>query len=114
MQVTAVICEYNPFHLGHEYQLKNIKENAVIAVMSGSFTQRGDAAVLSKYERAEIAVRCGADLVLELPFPYSSASAAVFGAAGVHIIRALGCVDALCFGSESDDISSLQKNEKKK
>ena len=75
MKVSAVICEYNPFHLGHAYQLRAAaspageKENAVIAIMSGSFTQRGEPAVLSKYQRAEIAVRLGADLVLELPFP---------------------------------------------
>lgn len=114
MNITAVICEYNPFHLGHAYQLQKaaasdgIQKNAVIAVMSGSFTQRGEAAVLSKYKRAEIAVRCGADLVLELPFPYSSASAEVFGGAGVQIIHALGCADTLCFGSERGDIDALK------
>ena len=108
MKICAVICEYNPFHLGHAYQLSEMKKRgAVIAVMSGSFTQRGDAAVLSKYDRAEIAVRCGVDLVLELPFPYSSASAEIFGGAGVRIAHALGCVDELCFGSETGDISSL-------
>ena len=108
MKICAVICEYNPFHLGHAYQLSEMKKRgAVIAVMSGSFTQRGDAAVLSKYDRAEIAVRCGADLVLELPFPYSSAPAEIFGGAGVRIAHALGCVDELCFGSETGDISSL-------
>ncbi len=108
MKICAVICEYNPFHLGHAYQLSEMKKmGAVIAVMSGSFTQRGDAVVLSKYERAEIAVRCGADLVLELPFPYSSASAEIFGGAGVRIAHLLGCVDELCFGSETGDISSL-------
>lgn len=114
MDITAVICEYNPFHLGHAYQLQKAaspngeKRNAVVAVMSGSFTQRGEAAVLSKYKRAEIAVRCGADLVLELPFPYSSASAEIFGGAGVAIADMLGCVDTLCFGSEDGDVSSLQ------
>ena len=108
MKICAVICEYNPFHLGHAYQLAEMqKRGAVIAVMSGSFTQRGDAAVLSKYDRAEIAVRCGADLVLELPFPYSSAPAEIFGGTGVRIAHALGCVDELCFGSETGDISSL-------
>ena len=108
MKICAVICEYNPFHLGHAYQISEMKKRgAVIAVMSGSFTQRGDAAVLSKYERAEIAVRCGADLVLELPFPYSSAPAEIFGAAGVRIADSLGCVDELCFGSETGDISAL-------
>ena len=108
MKICAVICEYNPFHLGHAYQLSEMKKRgAVIAIMSGSFTQRGDAAVLSKYDRAEIAASCGADLVLELPFPYSSAPAEIFGGAGVRIAHALGCVDELCFGSETGDISSL-------
>ena len=108
MKIYAVICEYNPFHLGHAYQLSELKRmGAVIAVMSGSFTQRGDAAVLSKYERAEIAVRSGADLVLELPFPYSSASAEIFGKAGVRIADALNCVDTLCFGSETGNTEAL-------
>ena len=108
MKICAVVCEYNPFHLGHAYQISEMKKRgAVIAIMSGSFTQRGDAAVLSKYDRAEIAVRGGADLVLELPFPYSSAPAEIFGGAGVRIAHALGCVDELCFGSETGDISSL-------
>ncbi|MBQ8497444.1 MAG: nucleotidyltransferase family protein [Clostridia bacterium] len=115
MKITAIICEYNPFHLGHAYQLQKAaapdgeKTNAVIAIMSGNFTQRADAAVLSKYQRAEIAVISGADLVLELPFPYSSASAEIFGGAGVRIADALGCVDTLCFGSETGDIDALQK-----
>ena len=108
MKICAVICEYNPFHFGHAYQLSELKQKgAVIAVMSGSFTQRGDAAVLSKYDRAEIAVRSGADLVLELPFPYSSASAEIFGRAGVRIADAIGCVDMLCFGSETGDTEAL-------
>ena len=108
MKTSAVICEYNPFHFGHAYQLSEMrKRGAVIAIMSGSFTQRGDVAVLSKYDRAEIAVRSGADLVLELPFPYSSASAEIFGGAGVRIAHALGCIDELCFGSETGDISAL-------
>ena len=108
MKICAVICEYNPFHFGHAYQISEMKKRgAVIAVMSGNFTQRGDAAVLSKYERAEIAVRYGADLVLELPFPYSSASAEIFGGAGVRIAHALGCVDELCFGSETGEIAPL-------
>ena len=108
MKICAVICEYNPFHLGHAYQISEMKKRgAVIAVMSGSFTQRGDAAVLSKYDRAEIAVQCGANLVLELPFPYSSAPAEIFGGAGVRIAHLLGCVDELCFGSETGDLPSL-------
>jgi len=108
MKICAVICEYNPFHSGHAYQLSEMKQKgAVIAVMSGSFTQRGDAAVLSKYDRAELAVQNGADLVLELPFPYSSAAAEIFGRAGVRIADALGCADTLCFGSETGDTEAL-------
>ena len=100
MKITSVICEYNPFHLGHAYQLSEMKKRenaAVIAVMSGSFTQRGTPAILSKYERAKTALLCGADLVLELPFPFSSARADIFGASGVKILSSLGCVDEICF-----------------
>lgn len=108
-KICAVICEYNPFHLGHAYQLSRMRARGdVIAVMSGSFTQRGDAALLSKYERAHAAVLGGADLVLELPFPYSSARAEVFAAGGVDIVCALGCVDELCFGSETGELAALE------
>jgi predicted nucleotidyltransferase len=112
MNLTSVICEYNPFHMGHAYQLSEMKKGkAVVAVMSGSFTQRGTPAVLSKYERASIAVLCGADLVLELPFPFSSARADIFGAAGVKILSSLGCVDEICFGSETGEIAPLLEAE---
>ena len=108
MKITSVICEYNPFHLGHAYQISEMKKRgAVIAVMSGSFTQRGTPAILSKYERAQAAVCGGADLVLELPFPYCSSRADIFGAAGVRIASALGCVDELCFGSETGNVEAL-------
>ncbi len=115
MKITSVICEYNPFHLGHAYQLSEMRrtESAVIAVMSGSFTERGSAAVLSKYERARLAILNGADLVLELPFPFCSARADRFGMAGVKILHALGCVDTLCFGSESGDIHSLVETDRR-
>ena len=112
MKLTSVICEYNPFHMGHAYQLSEMKKHgAVVAVMSGSFTQRGTPAVLSKYERAKTAVLCGADLVLELPFPFSSARADLFGAAGVKILSSLGCVEEICFGSETGDIAPLLEAE---
>lgn len=112
MNLTSVICEYNPFHMGHAYQLSEMKKDkAVVAVMSGSFTQRGTPAVLFKYERASIAVLCGADLVLELPFPFSSARADIFGVAGVKILSSLGCVDEICFGSETGDIAPLLEAE---
>ena len=114
MKITSVICEYNPFHLGHAYQLSEMKKRenaAVIAVMSGSFTQRGTPAILSKYERAKTALLCGADLVLELPFPFSSARADIFGASGVKILSSLGCVDEICFGSETGDIHALLQTD---
>ena len=112
MKLTSVICEYNPFHMGHAYQLSEMKKHgAVVAIMSGSFTQRGTPAILSKYERAKTAVLCGADLVLELPFPFSSARADLFGAAGVKILSSLGCVDEICFGSETGTIEPLIEAE---
>ncbi len=114
MKITSVICEYNPFHMGHAHQLSEMKtRGAIIAVMSGSFTQRGSAAVISKYERAKNAVLCGADLVLELPFPFSAARADIFGAAGVSILSDLGCVDELCFGSETGELTPLMTADKR-
>ena len=111
MKISAVICEYNPFHPGHAYHISEVKKNsdAVIAVMSGSFTQRGIPAVISKYERAREAIAGGADLVLELPFPYCAASAEYFARAGVDIAERAGVVSELSFGSESGDAEALMK-----
>ena len=104
----GIICEYNPFHLGHKYQLEKAAENYdfTVCVMSGDFVQRGEAAFQKKEIRAKNACASGADIVLELPFPYSSFSAEGFAKSGVHILKNIG-VDALCFGSESADISLL-------
>lgn len=118
MKVAAVIAEYNPFHNGHLYLLQKIRQElgedtAIIAIMSGNFVQRGDAAFIDKWARAEAAVKCGVNLVLELPFPYSSSSAEFFARAGVYIAERIGVVDALCFGSESgeiDTISNMARN----
>lgn len=108
MKTAAVICEYNPFHLGHAYQLREMKKlGAVVAVMSGSFTQRGSAAVLSKYERARLAVENGADLVLELPFPFCAMSGEIFARGGVSVAEGLSAVDTLCFGSETADMEAI-------
>ncbi|MBQ0010129.1 MAG: nucleotidyltransferase family protein [Ruminococcus sp.] len=111
MKTSAVICEYNPFHAGHTYHLRRTREtaDAVIAVMSGSFTERGTPAVISKYERARVAVLNGADLVLELPFPFCSGGAEVFARGGIGLTERLGVVDALSFGSESGDASLLSR-----
>ena len=112
MKVAAIITEYNPFHNGHKYQIdKTIEllgeDTAIIAVMSGNYTQRGEIAVCDKTIRARSAVECGIDLVLELPFPFSMTSAEFFARCGVKIINSLGIVDYLVFGSESGDISLL-------
>ena len=105
----GIICEYNPFHNGHLYHINKIREGSdepIICVMSGNFTQRGELAVSDKYSRAEIAVRCGVDLVLELPFPYCVSSAEFFAEAGVKILSSCGA-DKLSFGSECADGEKL-------
>ena len=114
MKTVAIICEYNPFHTGHEYQINEIRrefgeDTVIIALMSGNFTQRGEIAILDKSARAKIAVDCGADLCLELPFPYSMSSAEVFARGAVNILNSLGTVDYLSFGSECGDIDPLIK-----
>ena len=110
MSVFGVICEYNPFHNGHKYLLEQIKSdnNSVIAVMSGSFTQRGDVAIADKFSRAETAVKYGADLVLELPTVYACAPAETFARGAVQVLRGTGVLDSLCFGSETDDTELLK------
>ncbi len=111
MKTTAIICEYNPFHCGHKVQIDAVKQkgNNIICIMSGGFVQRGEAAMFDKYIRAEAAVRSGADLVLELPYPYSCSAAEFFAMGGVSVANSLGVVDELCFGSESGDIALLSQ-----
>ncbi len=106
----AVICEFNPFHNGHRYLLgeaKRITGGEVIAVMSGSFTQRGEVAVCSKFERAKTALKNGADLVLELPSAYAVANAERFAKGGVETAKLFSCVEYLAFGCEDDDLELL-------
>lgn len=112
MSIVAVICEYNPFHLGHAYQLEKIREclgadTGIVALMSGNFTQRADVAIADKFTRAASAVMSGADLVLEIPFPFSSASAQLYATAGVRLAASLGICDTLAFGSECGDKERL-------
>ncbi len=114
----AIISEYNPFHTGHKYQIDKIREEYgkdtnIIAIMSGNFTQRGEPALADKYLRAEWATLAGVNLVLELPFPYSISSAEFFASAAIKIITALGCVDAISFGSECGDADTLISIAKK-
>lgn len=111
MKTAGIIAEYNPFHNGHLRQIQATREagyDRIVAVMSGNVVQRGDVAVCDMGQRAKVAVQNGVDLVLELPMPYSLASAEDFARAGVSILSRLGCVDALSFGSECGDVARLQ------
>lgn len=115
MSVSAVICEYNPFHYGHLYQFQRVKEllghdTVLLCLMSGSLVQRGEVAVASKYDRAAAALTMGADLVLELPYPYSASVAEHFALGAVSILQDLGVVDHLVFGSEAGSIADLRKH----
>ena len=115
MRVSGVICEFNPFHNGHAYLLSRMREQVgedgcVGCVMSGRFVQRGEAALADPYLRAETALAGGADLVVELPFPWSCAGAEHFALAGVRILSRLG-VDTLTFGSETGDAHLLHQAE---
>ncbi|MBQ8132793.1 MAG: nucleotidyltransferase [Clostridia bacterium] len=110
-KISAVICEYNPFHNGHEFMLRKMREDGathIVACMSGNFTQRGEAAVFDKYTRAGAALSCGADLVMELPVSFACSWAERFAFGGVYLLDALGCVDEIAFGSECGDISKLK------
>ncbi len=112
MKVTGIIAEYNPFHNGHAYHLEKtreiLKSDYIVVVMSGNFVQRGAPTIIDKYSRCEMALKCGADLVLELPTCFSTASAEYFAFGGISILDKLGVVDDLCFGTESMDESVKQ------
>jgi len=111
LNVLGIIAEYNPFHNGHFYHLNESKKRSgaefSVAVMSGNFMQRGDVAMLSKWERAKIAVDCGIDLVLELPFVYACNNAEYFAKGAVQILNGIACVDTISFGSESGEMDKL-------
>lgn len=113
IMATAVICEFNPFHNGHKYLLESAKKvlkEPIIAIMSGSFTQRGEVAVCDKFVRAKSALENGADLVLELPVVFSLSGAEGFARAGAAIASAFDCTNHLAFGSESGDCELLKKS----
>lgn len=116
MSVSAVICEFNPFHNGHKYLLERMKaeNDSVLCIMSGNFVQRGEIALCDKFLRAEAAVKNGADLVIELPLPYALGSAETFARGGVGVLNKLGVVDRLYFGSESELNTLLDICEKTK
>lgn len=110
--VTGLICEFNPFHNGHQYILDKIRQSTggyIACVMSGNFVQRGECAIVDKWKRAEAALRCGADLVIELPLPFAVSTAEKFAAGGISLLNGLNCVDRLTFGSETGDIDLIVK-----
>ena len=110
--IVGIITEYNPFHNGHLYHIEKVKEifpdSPIILVLGGNFTQRGDISILNKWDKTEIAIKYGIDLVVELPFPFSCASADIFAKGSIDILNHLGVTD-LVFGSESDDIEGIKK-----
>ena len=113
MKVTGIIAEYDPFHNGHSYHIKKAREmtgaDAIVVVMSGHFTQRGMPAFFSRDARVRMAVDSGADLVIELPYIYACNSSHEFARGAAGILNGIGCVDALVFGAETDDMDTLGK-----
>lgn len=112
MHKIGLICEYNPFHNGHLYHIERIKElypdSILILVLSTCFTQRGNISTLTKEEKTAISLKYGIDLVVELPFIFSTQSADIFAKGAISILKELGC-DTLVFGSESNDIDKLKE-----
>ena len=104
-KICGIICEYNPFHSGHKYHIDEARKisgaDFVIAVMSGNFVQRGEPAIFDKWARTEMALKCGADMVLELPTAYALSSAEYFASGAVDILQKTGIVTHISFGSES-------------
>lgn len=113
MKIVGLIAEYNPFHNGHQYHIEKAREitgaDAVIVVMSGNFVQRGTPAIMPKHLRAEMALKVGVSLVIELPVCYATGTAEQFAYGAVSILNNLGCVDSICFGSECGDITILNE-----
>lgn len=110
MKIAGIVAEYNPFHNGHAYLADELRARGathVVAVMSGHLVQRGETALFSKWARTSAALRCGVDLVLELPSLYAAGSAERFADAAVALLDAAGCVDLLGFGSECGTLEPL-------
>lgn len=112
MKSVGIICEYNPFHNGHLYHLNKVKEmcpdHIIILIMSSSFLERGEASIINKWKKTDIALYYGVDLVVELPFAFSSQSADIFAKGSIELLNYLG-VSTLIFGSEIGDIDTLSQ-----
>jgi len=116
MKVLGVVAEYNPFHFGHLHHLNESKRltgsTHAIAVMSGNFVQRGEPAIIDKWSRAEMAIKNGIDLVLEMPFVFATSSAEYFGEAGVGLLDSLGIVECISYGSETGSAKKIEEAAK--
>lgn len=111
MSAAAIIAEYNPFHTGHLYQIEKVRKltdaEHILIIMSGNYVQRGCPAVFDKYTRTKMALSCGCDAIIELPVFYACASAEYFAGGAVNLLEQCGCIDYLCFGCESENISLI-------
>lgn len=113
MRVCGIVAEYNPFHNGHRFQIEKIKEevnpDAIVAVISGNFIQRGLPALFDKWTRTKMALLNGVDLVIELPTYYAVSSAEYFATGGVGLLNSLGIISDMCFGATTTDIDTLKR-----
>lgn len=113
MKVVGIIAEYNPFHNGHQYQIDQIRKltgaDYIVVIMSGNFLERGVPAIIDKYTRAKMALNGGADLILELPALWATASAERFAEAGVMLLASTGVVDTICYGAEQPNAALSQQ-----
>ena len=112
-KVLGIIAEYNPFHNGHLYHIneskKAVNADYVVAIISGNFVQRGDTSLVDKWSKAEMAIKNGADLVIELPLLYSISSAENFAEGGIKMLNSFNSVDYISFGSELCDVNTLNE-----
>lgn len=110
LKVCGIVCEYNPFHNGHKYQIEKAKKitscDVVVCVMSGYFVQRGEPAIIPPLQRAQAAINNGADIIIQLPYLYSTQSAEQFAHGAINILKQCN-IDYLCFGSECGDLDIL-------
>ena len=113
MKICGIVAEYNPFHNGHKYQIEEIKKktncDAIVAIMSGNFMQRGVPASFDKWARTKMAIKNGVDVVIELPTIYATASAEYFASGAVSILNSLNSIDYISFGVNNDNLEILQK-----
>ena len=114
-KIIGIVVEYNPFHNGHLYQINKIKEkykdSLIIVCMSSSFTQRADASILNKWDKTKVALENNVDIVIELPYIYSTQSSDIFASKAVQLLNHLK-INTLCFGSETENIDDIVNSAK--